>query len=228
MGHCGEESWTSRSQSWYSLRQHKLTKVWIREMLSSCLAKLNSMSWKSHFYLFSISLPHFLLLINRSKLAVLNNRHAYFLLVDNGTQGKYGAEIILRRKLEKYISNQKLQPCKFCHVQHDILVCCFNWVKRASFSHELSTDFKQLDWLLSRSKARSCLSIEKKNVASKAQFSTLKQQARGSNVKNRCISSCELFIDEITIVQPQDRLDWMFIYHLLNHHDTVVSDVRPV
>ncbi|XP_063703057.1 transient receptor potential cation channel trpm isoform X3 [Culicoides brevitarsis] len=46
----------------------------------------------------------------RSKLAVLNNRHAYFLLVDNGTQGKYGAEIILRRKLEKYISNQKLQP----------------------------------------------------------------------------------------------------------------------
>ncbi|KAL7047046.1 hypothetical protein ACKWTF_002774 [Chironomus riparius] len=46
----------------------------------------------------------------RSKLAVLNNRHAYFLLVDNGTQAKYGAEIILRRKLEKYISNQKLQP----------------------------------------------------------------------------------------------------------------------
>uniref|UniRef100_A0A182QBJ9 Transient receptor potential cation channel trpm n=1 Tax=Anopheles farauti TaxID=69004 RepID=A0A182QBJ9_9DIPT len=46
----------------------------------------------------------------RSKLAVLNNRHAYFLLVDNGTQGRYGAELILRRKLEKYISNQKLQP----------------------------------------------------------------------------------------------------------------------
>lgn len=49
----------------------------------------------------------------RSKLAVLNNRHAYFLLVDNGTQGKYGAEIILRRKLEKFISNQKLQPCEY-------------------------------------------------------------------------------------------------------------------
>ncbi|XP_035907097.1 transient receptor potential cation channel trpm isoform X6 [Anopheles stephensi] len=48
----------------------------------------------------------------RSKLAVLNNRHAYFLLVDNGTQGRYGAELILRRKLEKYISNQKLQPYK--------------------------------------------------------------------------------------------------------------------
>ncbi|KAH8299899.1 hypothetical protein KR044_007350, partial [Drosophila immigrans] len=45
-----------------------------------------------------------------SKLAVLNNRHAYFLLVDNGTQAKYGAELILRRKLEKFISNLKLHP----------------------------------------------------------------------------------------------------------------------
>lgn len=50
----------------------------------------------------------------RSKLAVLNNRHAYFLLVDNGTAGKYGAEIVLRRKLEKYISIQKLHPCTHC------------------------------------------------------------------------------------------------------------------
>ncbi|KAL1129661.1 hypothetical protein AAG570_012606 [Ranatra chinensis] len=50
----------------------------------------------------------------RSKFAVLNNRHAYFLLVDNGTAGKYGAEIILRRKLEKYISIQKLHPCTHC------------------------------------------------------------------------------------------------------------------
>ncbi|XP_026670370.1 transient receptor potential cation channel trpm isoform X3 [Ceratina calcarata] len=45
-----------------------------------------------------------------SKYAVLNNRHAYFLLVDNGTGGRYGAEIKLRRELEKYISNLKLQP----------------------------------------------------------------------------------------------------------------------
>lgn len=51
--------------------------------------------------------------LNRSKLAVLNNRHAYFLLVDNGTQGKYGAELILRRKLEKFISGLKLHPCKY-------------------------------------------------------------------------------------------------------------------
>lgn len=48
----------------------------------------------------------------RTKYTVLNNRHAYFLLVDNGTGGRYGAEIVLRRRLEKYISNLKLQPCK--------------------------------------------------------------------------------------------------------------------
>lgn len=45
-------------------------------------------------------------------MAALNNRHAYFLLVDNGTVAKYGAEIILRRRLEKYISKQRLYPCK--------------------------------------------------------------------------------------------------------------------
>ncbi|XP_067002827.1 transient receptor potential cation channel trpm isoform X2 [Anabrus simplex] len=52
----------------------------------------------------------------RSKLAVLNNRHAYFLLVDDGTTGRYGAEIILRRKLEKYISNQRLHPGTHCSI----------------------------------------------------------------------------------------------------------------
>lgn len=36
----------------------------------------------------------------RSKFAVLNNRHAYFLLVDNGTVGRYGAEIALRHGLD--------------------------------------------------------------------------------------------------------------------------------
>jgi hypothetical protein len=59
--------------------------------------------------------PHIFIYLHicfRSKYAVLNNRHAYFLLVDNGTSGRYGAELILRRKLEKYISIQKLHPGK--------------------------------------------------------------------------------------------------------------------
>ncbi|XP_064619053.1 transient receptor potential cation channel subfamily M member 3-like isoform X3 [Lineus longissimus] len=40
--------------------------------------------------------------------AVLNSNHSYFLLVDNGTVGKYGSEILLRRRLEKYISQQRI------------------------------------------------------------------------------------------------------------------------
>ncbi|XP_030621168.1 transient receptor potential cation channel subfamily M member 1b [Chanos chanos] len=43
-----------------------------------------------------------------SKLAILNNSHSHFILVDNGTCGKYGAEVKLRRQLEKHISLQKI------------------------------------------------------------------------------------------------------------------------
>ncbi|XP_055980687.1 transient receptor potential cation channel subfamily M member 1 [Sorex fumeus] len=43
-----------------------------------------------------------------SKLALLNNFHTHFILADNGTLGKYGAETKLRRQLEKHISLQKI------------------------------------------------------------------------------------------------------------------------
>ncbi|XP_035379508.1 transient receptor potential cation channel subfamily M member 1-like [Electrophorus electricus] len=43
-----------------------------------------------------------------SKLAVLNSSHSHFILCDNGTCGKYGAEVRLRRQLEKHISLQKI------------------------------------------------------------------------------------------------------------------------
>ncbi|KAM9408338.1 transient receptor potential cation channel subfamily M member 1-like [Pholidichthys leucotaenia] len=43
-----------------------------------------------------------------SKLAVLNSSHSHFILADNGTSGKYGAEVHLRRQLEKHISLQKI------------------------------------------------------------------------------------------------------------------------
>ncbi|KAE9547695.1 hypothetical protein FO519_009092, partial [Halicephalobus sp. NKZ332] len=36
-----------------------------------------------------------------------NNRHSYYLLVDNGTVGRYGADIILRRQLEGYIAQKQ-------------------------------------------------------------------------------------------------------------------------
>ncbi|XP_060093436.1 transient receptor potential cation channel subfamily M member 3 isoform X4 [Heteronotia binoei] len=43
-----------------------------------------------------------------SKLTVLNSMHSHFILADNGTTGKYGAEVKLRRQLEKHISLQKI------------------------------------------------------------------------------------------------------------------------
>ncbi|KAJ8248754.1 hypothetical protein GJAV_G00227380 [Gymnothorax javanicus] len=43
-----------------------------------------------------------------SKLSVLNASHSHFILTDNGTCGKYGSEVKLRRQLEKHISLQKI------------------------------------------------------------------------------------------------------------------------
>ncbi|XP_069758444.1 transient receptor potential cation channel subfamily M member 1-like [Narcine bancroftii] len=43
-----------------------------------------------------------------SKLSVLSNTHSHFILADNGTLAKYGAEVRLRRQLEKHISMQKI------------------------------------------------------------------------------------------------------------------------
>lgn len=43
-----------------------------------------------------------------SKLSVLNSNHSHFILADNGTCGKYGAEVRIRRQLEKHIALQKI------------------------------------------------------------------------------------------------------------------------
>uniref|UniRef100_A0ABM5FSE4 non-specific serine/threonine protein kinase n=1 Tax=Pogona vitticeps TaxID=103695 RepID=A0ABM5FSE4_9SAUR len=43
-----------------------------------------------------------------SKLSTLNNMHSHFILADDGTVGKYGNEMKLRRNLEKYLSLQKI------------------------------------------------------------------------------------------------------------------------
>ncbi|XP_061326815.1 transient receptor potential cation channel subfamily M member 6-like isoform X1 [Pezoporus flaviventris] len=43
-----------------------------------------------------------------SKLSTLNSMHSHFLMADDGTVGKYGNEMMLRRNLEKYISHQKI------------------------------------------------------------------------------------------------------------------------
>nr|DBA20103.1 TPA: hypothetical protein GDO54_015833 [Pyxicephalus adspersus] len=43
---------------------------------------------------------------NQGSLSCLDNNHSHFILVDDGTNGKYGVEILLRAKLEKFISEQ--------------------------------------------------------------------------------------------------------------------------
>ncbi|XP_035248591.1 transient receptor potential cation channel subfamily M member 2 isoform X2 [Anguilla anguilla] len=45
---------------------------------------------------------------SQGRLSCLDNNHSHFLLVDDGTHGRYGVEIALRSKLEKLISQQPL------------------------------------------------------------------------------------------------------------------------
>ncbi|KAH9513283.1 hypothetical protein Btru_034539 [Bulinus truncatus] len=52
--------------------------------------------------------PYHCVSSTKSNSSVLNNNHSYFLLVDNGTIGKYGGEILFRRRFEKYIAQQKI------------------------------------------------------------------------------------------------------------------------
>uniref|UniRef100_A0A0R3PX17 LSDAT_euk domain-containing protein n=1 Tax=Angiostrongylus costaricensis TaxID=334426 RepID=A0A0R3PX17_ANGCS len=43
---------------------------------------------------------------SKSRLAELNDRHSYFIFADNGTVGRYGPEIILRKRIETYLAQQ--------------------------------------------------------------------------------------------------------------------------
>lgn len=64
------------------------------------------------FSTLQIIAPYQTLLNPLSKLNVLNNLHSHFLLVDDGTVGKYGAEVNLRRDLEKHINLQRIHARK--------------------------------------------------------------------------------------------------------------------
>lgn len=58
--------------------------------------------------MFKVTRPYQTMSNPLSKLAVLNSSHSHFILSDNGTSGKYGAEVRLRRQLEKHIALQKI------------------------------------------------------------------------------------------------------------------------
>ncbi|ODN05967.1 Transient receptor potential cation channel trpm [Orchesella cincta] len=50
----------------------------------------------------------------QSKLLQLNSRHSNFILVDNGSIGKFGGENYLRRRLEKCIASHPISPNRGC------------------------------------------------------------------------------------------------------------------
>ncbi|XP_022086912.1 transient receptor potential cation channel subfamily M member 3-like isoform X2 [Acanthaster planci] len=54
--------------------------------------------------------------------ASLDPNHTHFILVDNGTVGKYGVEITLRSSLEKLVSNHKMDPASDCGIPAVCLV----------------------------------------------------------------------------------------------------------
>lgn len=43
---------------------------------------------------------------SQGSLSCLDSNHSHFILVDDGTHGRYGMEISLRTRLEKFISEQ--------------------------------------------------------------------------------------------------------------------------
>lgn len=45
-----------------------------------------------------------------SKRSSLNGLHSHFLLVDDGTLGKSGGQLELRRRLERHIHRQRIHP----------------------------------------------------------------------------------------------------------------------
>ncbi|CAF0916482.1 unnamed protein product [Rotaria sordida] len=51
---------------------------------------------------------HSAAVVTEDNCATLNSSHSCFLLVDNGTVGKHGGEVILRKRFEKYLSQQKI------------------------------------------------------------------------------------------------------------------------
>lgn len=40
----------------------------------------------------------------------LDENHSHFILIDDGSENKFGAEIDFRTKLEKFVSNQHVDP----------------------------------------------------------------------------------------------------------------------
>ena len=54
-----------------------------------------------------------------SKRECLNGFHSHFLLVDDGTLGKSGGQLDLRKRLERHIRSQKIHPSECVCYMHN-------------------------------------------------------------------------------------------------------------
>ncbi|GLD58241.1 transient receptor potential cation channel subfamily M member 7 isoform X2 [Lates japonicus] len=91
-----------------SMEEFRNFELRIKQVVGRAPSKLQSpqgpgFSWRSTQIISSSDTANPL-----NKLNVLNNLHSHFLLVDDGTVGKYGAEVQLRRDLEKHINLQRI------------------------------------------------------------------------------------------------------------------------
>ena len=110
------------------------------------LADISSWTYSTHYFFFSqVNRPYQTMANPLSKLAVLNNSHSHFILTDNGTCGKYGSEVKLRRLLEKHISLQKINTRKWhsapralqntFHPSRCVCVCVCVWMSQSLAGH---------------------------------------------------------------------------------------------
>lgn len=63
------------------------------------------------------------------KNVILNESYSHFILIDDGTENKFGGEIDFRTNLEKFISEQSMNPedkesCKWLYAHVGPLIYC--------------------------------------------------------------------------------------------------------
>ena len=55
-----------------------------------------------------VVVPYHAISMPGSDNLVLNSGHSFFLLVDDGSVGRFGCEMLLRKNFEKYLSQQRI------------------------------------------------------------------------------------------------------------------------
>ena len=56
----------------------------------------------------------------------IDNNHSHFLLVDDGTEGKYGGEIAFRARLQNCLSNKEISKSKYLRGSVFFFLIVFN------------------------------------------------------------------------------------------------------